>query len=29
VTEEILVRMGDVVEVTVFDPLAQSYYTVY
>ncbi len=29
VTEEILVRMGDVVEVTVLDPLAQSYYTVY
>ncbi len=29
VTEEILVRKGDVVEVTVLDPLAQSYYTVY
>lgn len=29
VTEEILVRMGDVVTVTVLDPLAQSYYTVY
>ncbi len=29
VTEEILVRRGDVVEVTVLDPLAQSYYTVY
>ncbi len=29
VTEEILVRMGDVVEVRVLDPLAQSYYTVY
>ncbi len=29
VTEEILVRMGDVVELTVLDPLAQSYYTVY
>ena len=29
VTEEIFVRMGDVVQVTVLDPLAQSYYTVY
>ena len=29
VTEEILVRMGDVVEVKVLDPLALSYYTVY
>ena len=29
VTEEILVRRGDVVEVTVLDPLAQSYYRVY
>ncbi len=29
VTEEILVRMGDVVELTVLDPLAQSYYRVY
>ncbi len=29
VTEEIFVRMGDVVQVTVLDPLSQSYYTVY
>lgn len=29
VTEEILVRKGDVVEVTIRDPLPQSYYTVY
>ncbi len=29
VTEEILVRKGDVVEVRVLDPLALSYYTVY
>jgi len=29
VTEEILVRKGDVIEVRVLDPLAQSYYTVY
>lgn len=29
VTDQILVRKGDVVEVTVQDPLAQSYYTVY
>lgn len=29
VTDEILVRRGDVVEVTVQDPLAQSYYTIY
>jgi len=29
VTEQILVRRGDVVEVTVLDPLAQSYYRVY
>jgi hypothetical protein len=29
VTDEILVRKGDVVEVTVQDPLIQSYYSVY
>jgi hypothetical protein len=29
VTEQILVRRGDVIEVKVLDPLAQSYYTVY
>jgi len=29
VTDEILVRLGDVVQVTVLDPLSQSYYTVY
>jgi hypothetical protein len=29
VTEQILVRRGDVVLVTVLDPIAQSYYTVY
>ena len=29
VTDEILVRKGDVVEVTVQDPLAQSYYSIY
>ena len=29
VTDEILVRRGDVVEVTVQDPLAQSYFNVY
>ena len=29
VTDEILVRRGDVVEVTIQDPLQQSFYTVY
>lgn len=29
VTDEILVRRGDVVEVTIQDPISQSYYTVY
>ena len=29
VTDEILVRLGDVVQVTVLDPLSQSYDTVY
>ncbi len=29
VTDDIIIRKGDVVEVTVLDPLAQSYYTVY
>jgi hypothetical protein len=29
VTDEILVRRGDVVEVTVQDPLIQSYYSVF
>jgi hypothetical protein len=29
VTDEILVRKGDVVEVTIQDPLAQSYYSIY
>jgi hypothetical protein len=29
VTDEILVRKGDVVEVTIQDPLAQSFYSLY